>query len=289
LTIWSIKSYFITSKLPLNFGIVTGDFYCGFNELTTLIGSPKEVNGYFYLIYTFMLLFEKFKDIETICDDYGIKNYTITNDGLVNVDGYVNISHMRLTKLPFNFGFVTGYFICNSNQLTSLEGGPKEVGGDFFCHNNRLTSLKGCPKEVGGVFFCGFNELTSLIGGPKEVGGDFFCGFNELTSLIGGPKEVGGDFFCGYNELTSLIGCPKEVGEHFYCTNNQLTTLEGCPKEVGGNFHFENNPLPKLILDNYQYINQIIKIQDDYSIWRKDGSLDEYRFKELMKEIKEGL
>jgi hypothetical protein len=32
-------------------------------------------------------------------------------------------------------------------------------------------------------------------------------------------------------------------------------------------------------------IKHIIKYQKDYSIWRKDGTLDEFRFSELMRDI----
>ncbi len=33
------------TKLPLKFNKVNGDFYCGYNQLKTLEGCPKEVNG----------------------------------------------------------------------------------------------------------------------------------------------------------------------------------------------------------------------------------------------------
>ena len=85
--------------------------------------------------------YNEYKDIDAICQRYGITNYTI-NNGLVDVDASVNLSSRKLTKLPLQFGKVTGNFFCNDNQLTTLEGGPKEVGGDFYCVNNPL------PKEI---------------------------------------------------------------------------------------------------------------------------------------------
>jgi hypothetical protein len=75
------------------------------------------------------------------------------------------------------------------------------------------------------------------------------------------------------------------VGASFYCHNNQLTSLEGAPVEVGVIFRCDNNPLPQLILDNLDIIKHIIKYQEDYSIWRRDGTLDEFRFWEMMREI----
>jgi hypothetical protein len=32
-------------------------------------------------------------------------------------------------------------------------------------------------------------------------------------------------------------------------------------------------------------IREIIKNQEDYSIWRRDGTLDEFRFREMMQDI----
>ena len=146
-------------------------------------------------------LFESFSDIGSICDEYGITNYTINSDGSIDVDGDVNLTNKKLTKLPVKFNKVSGNFYCSSNKLT-LEGGPKEVGGDF------------------------------------------------------------------------------------YCSNTQLTTLEGSPKEVGGDFNCFNNQLPKSIVNNIKYIKKILEYGEDYSIWRSDNTLDEYRFNDMMEEIK---
>jgi len=66
-------------------------------------------------------LFESFEDIDSICSEYNITNYTI-NNGLVDVDGSVNLHKQKLTKLPLKFGKVTGGFFCSNNKLTSLEG-----------------------------------------------------------------------------------------------------------------------------------------------------------------------
>ena len=146
-------------------------------------------------------LFEKFQDIDSICNKYRIRNYTINADGLIDVDGDVYLDNKRLTKLPLKFGKVTGDFDCHNNQLTTLEGAPREVGGGFDCYYNQLTTLEGSPREVGGYFSCSINKLTTLEGGPREVGGDFYCRNNKLTTLEGGPREVGGYFFCGYNPI----------------------------------------------------------------------------------------
>jgi hypothetical protein len=73
-------------------------------------------------------------DIKSICQKYNIKNWTINEDGSVDVDGVVNLSGKGLTQLPLKFGKVSGGFYCSDNLLTSLEGAPIEVDGDFYCY-----------------------------------------------------------------------------------------------------------------------------------------------------------
>jgi len=197
-------------------------------------------------------------DVEKICKKFGIENWSI-RDGLVDVDGNVNLSHRRLTKLPLKFGRVSGGFYCVGSQLITLEGSPKEVSGDFSCSDNKLTSLEGAPKEVSGYFYCGYNKLTSLEGAPKEVSGSFDCSNNKLTTLDGSPKEVSGSFWCSYNKLTTLDHMPN----------------------IRGNIYINNNPLPEEILNLPQdKLKDVIFDQDFYEIWR-DGKLFLPRWKEL--------
>jgi hypothetical protein len=236
----------------------------------------------------YLKYFESSENIDSICKKYSIENYNINPDGTVDVDGDVDLSDMGLDKLPLKFGYVSGYFYCTWNYLTSLEGSPKEVGETFDCADNGLTSLEGAPRKVGRGFFCNDNQLTSLRGCPEEVGGNFNCSTNKITSLEGDPMKVGGGFSCQNNKLTSLIGSPEIVVNSFWCNDNQLKSLMGAPEEIGGDFRCHNNPtLPKEILNNYKYIKKIVKYQNDYNIWRRDDTLDAYRFSDMMKEILE--
>jgi hypothetical protein len=127
--------------------------------------------------------FDEFK-IKQICDNYGIRNYTIV-DGLVNVDGDVNLRGKGLTKLPVQFGIVTGNFLCWENNLTTLEGSPREVIGGFSCGFNQLTTLEGSPREVGKNFYCSNNkQLTSLVGAPELIEGKFYCINTPVHSIF---------------------------------------------------------------------------------------------------------
>ena len=124
---------------------------------------------------------EERQEIIEICKEYNIENYTIKDDGTVDVDDDVNLNRRKLTELPLKFGIVNGYFSCSNNELTSLVGGPEKLDSYFNCSNNELTSLVGGPEKLGGSFWCENNQLTSLIGAPREVGGNFWCYSNQLT------------------------------------------------------------------------------------------------------------
>jgi len=116
--------------------------------------------------------------------------YTINDDGSIDVEGSVNLSRKKLTKIPFKFRNVSGGFYCNNNQLTSLKGSPNTVGGGFYCYFNQLTSLEGAPNNVGGGFYCYNNKLTTLDGAPDTVGGSFSCynnpnlSYSELFKIV---------------------------------------------------------------------------------------------------------
>jgi len=132
----------------------------------------------------FIKLYESFTNIDNICIYYNIKNYTINSDGIVDVDGDVNIYNKKLTKLPLKFGNVTGNFYCNYNELISLEGCPKLVGGVFDCANNILETLEGCTQILGGSFHFTYNEIRDLYGFPEFFDGDVYYNFNPVSEIL---------------------------------------------------------------------------------------------------------
>jgi hypothetical protein len=202
-------------------------------------------------------------EIDSICQKYGIQNYTINHDGTVDVDGNVNLSKKGLTKLPLKFNKVSGHFYCHSNQLTSLEGCPQEVGVNFYCYQNKLTSLEGGPKEVGSDFSCHSNQLTSLEGCPREVGGNFWCSINQLISLEGVPQEVGGAFYCHSNQINIL--------------KNELEFVN-----ITGEFDIEGNPIYAVyrLFDDFK----LFKDSLDYNYFREPNLIVKHRFEEACEE-----
>lgn len=158
--------------------------------------------------------------IHALCKRYRIRNYTINEDGSIDVDGDVDLTRKGLTKLPLRFNKVTGDFYCFYNKLTNLKRCPIYVGGNFNCHSNELITLKWCPKFVGGDFNCCNNRLITLKWAPTAVtNGDFNCYGNELTLLEGAPLYVGDCFRCGHNPLTTLHGIPYTVIKDVDCDN----------------------------------------------------------------------
>lgn len=152
----------------------------------------------------YIKLFENYQDIDRTCDQYYISNYTINEDGSIDVDEDVNLANSDLSILPLNFNKVNGYFNCGINKLTSLEGCPKYVEDRFICKNNKLTSLIGSPKYVGDYFDCENNQLTSLEGCTANINDNFYCSYNLLTTLRYFP-EVKYGIYIANNPL------PKEI------------------------------------------------------------------------------
>jgi hypothetical protein len=184
-------------------------------------------------------------------DTHKITNYTVREDGLIDVTGSVLLVHASFTELPVKFGRVSGSFAYHKcRNLTSLNGTPTEVGGSFDCSVcTSLTSLNGAPNSVGGSFDCSVcTSLTSLNGAPTSVGGDFDCSLcTNLTSLEGAPTEVGGSFDCSVcTSLTSLNGAPTSVGGDFDCSGcTSLTSLIYLPKQINGQLRIMNVPKVK--------------------------------------------
>ena len=106
------------SELPLKFNIVTGDFRCVYNNLTSLKGAPKHVSGHF------------------LCYENNLTS-------LQYLPGYIgksfNCSNNQLTSLEYGPDIISNGHVynCNRNNLTNLDHCPSDIVGDFhFQYNN---------------------------------------------------------------------------------------------------------------------------------------------------------
>jgi len=111
----------------------------------------------------YIKLYESFEDIDSICRNYDIENYTINSDGSIDVDGDVNLFNRDLTILPLKFGKVSGYFHCGNNLLTTLEGCPQSVGKEFYFNNNELRDLYGFPEFFDGNIYYDSNPVEEIL------------------------------------------------------------------------------------------------------------------------------
>jgi hypothetical protein len=134
--------------------------------------------------------------ISLICRKYGIRNYTINDDGSIDVIGDVFIGSIK--ELPLIFNDVSGDFDCSGSELTTLKGCPRWIGGSFNCDFNNLTSLEFSPNYVGGWFSCEYNDLTDNYC-ETEIGGNFYTNLEQGGLIINSDNKA-----TNYNEWRKL-------------------------------------------------------------------------------------
>lgn len=149
----------------------------------------------------------------------------------------------------------------------------------IFLRNKEIQYL--CTKY-------GISNYTINLDGSIDVNGDVYLSNKKLKKIPLKFNKVSGNFYCSNNSLISLKNCPIEVGGNFDVEYNFLSSLDGCTKNIGGLiFVIEGNLLHSLLKSKSTYITEILRYQDDYSIWNKDKTLNVYRFNDMMEEIEE--
>lgn len=155
-------------------------------------------------------------ELEEELEEFEITNYTINDDGTIDVDGDVDLSGKGLKKIPFRFGKVTGNFEVDTNELDSLEGSPYYVGGNFYCFDNNLENLIGSPDEVVGTFDCSGNQLETLEGMTLEIGGDFICYDNTDLRELDSLSNIEGQIKCSiYLDIRKFKGYCSKIKNTF--------------------------------------------------------------------------
>ena len=129
-----------------------------------------------------------------------IKNYSIQPNGIVDVNGDVNLYNKKLTSIPVQFGSVGEDFDCSYNNLTSLAGAPSSVGGYFNCYINHLTSFHNIHKiikSIGEEFLCDDHKIKShilgllLIKNLKQI-----YGIKDVENIINKYLPLGDIHLC---------------------------------------------------------------------------------------------
>ena len=214
------------------------------------------------------------------CKSLGIQNYTINDDGTVDVNGdlviYLSLDARKdePPNILINFNKVNGDVDISLNWRNlgrnELPFTFNEVTGSFFVDHCQLESLKGCPKKVGRCFSARVNILFTLEGAPKTVGSDFSVSHNLLRDLKGSPKYVGGYVDVSSNELESLEGLTSRIDGALDFSDNRITSFDhytDCKITAEG---FVSNPISlifELLLqrDNQNRNVGAILRNDDFS------------------------
>jgi hypothetical protein len=149
---------------------------------------------------------EEMDQIDSICKEYGISNYSINSDGSIDVNGHVDLSVSNLTSLPLKFDRVDGMFDCSRNKLTTLDGAPNYARA-FDCSNNNLTSLENGPNETKFHYACDSNRLVNLVGVAQRIGTYLSCRKNRtLISLYANTDiDLEGNFYRDMQHMPSGI------------------------------------------------------------------------------------
>jgi hypothetical protein len=122
--------------------------------------------------------------MEELCNKYGINDYTINEDGFVNVDGSVDLNNCNLTEIPIKFGRINGDFKCAFNRLVNLKNSPTYVYKNFYCNGNYLTTLFEGPKVVNGEYWCSRNNLKDIQGFPESFQSDLYIVMNPICEIL---------------------------------------------------------------------------------------------------------
>jgi hypothetical protein len=194
------------------------------------------------------------------CLHYGIENYTIQEDGTVNVDGDVYMSGgLLFDKLPFKFGEVTGSFDMRYfENISTLNNCPTVVGRNFY-----ISAVGAGPFSKGYGGYSDDEIKQALDEERKELLATW-----KLDSLNGGPERVGGTYTIHKcPNLKSLNGAPSFIGGQLDIMGCENLPIFAALKIAG----MTNHPMfnaPMLYLDNSF-------VQDAFAkCYKQDGTGD---------------
>ena len=93
------------------------------------------------------------EQIDKICKEYNITDYTINNDMSIDVNNNINLQLNTLEVLPIIFNKVNGSFFCELNNLNTLKYSPKYIEGNFNLAFNNIKTFEHFPEVEGDIIF----------------------------------------------------------------------------------------------------------------------------------------
>lgn len=111
-------------------------------------------------------------------------DFTIHDDGVVDVDGGVSVYMDNMNRLPIRFGTTRNFTLFNAEDLETLEGCPRIVNGDFKVYDGLFEDLQGGPQIVKGDFSTTGIYFKTLEGSPQEIGGRWWLNYSDRLPLL---------------------------------------------------------------------------------------------------------
>lgn len=325
-------------KLPVKFKLVDGYFDISNNELVSLEGCPKIVTRDFNCSKNNLTsLFEGPIEVGDLdCSHNQLKSLSYAPK---EVKGNFDCSYNLIESIKGMPRTIKGNFNCSNNKIPSLKGGPKNVDLNFDCSDNLIETLTGGPICVGQNYSCIRNNLTDLDGVADEIGWDLITDvrlnhvanthsaeeniwrykgaeaishiykpivaltniedisrwlkkheIRSFTILKDNSVNVHGDVRLS-NKLANLLKLPLSfniVEGDFDISDNELTSLEGGPKKVQGSFMCHNNEIfslkgaPKEVGGSFIVLkNNITSLEHSPTLVKEDFICSHNPIKEL--------
>lgn len=146
-------------KIPVQFGVVDGDFDISKNYLKSLKGSPHTVRDFY-------------------CTDNELKTLEFGPD---RVNRGYNCSHNQIETLEFLPSILKDSLSCDHNKLKSFKGLEKfNELYTLFASHNELGSLEYAPSNITYALHVNDNQLTDLNHLPEKLK-VLLCSNNALT------------------------------------------------------------------------------------------------------------
>lgn len=164
-----------------------------------------------------------------------IMNYTIEDDGTVNVGGNVELDNMgsQFRELPVQFGKVTGNFITKDVALQSFKGFPKEVGGDFVIKQRIIVKdYTGAPEIIRGDALMKPVQAQSLKGFPKKIEQSAVITVSGDKHSLSDLGEFGSGLYINVEDapLPNFHGIQSKFNGRLEIWSKGATSLEGFPE-----------------------------------------------------------
>lgn len=222
-------------------------------------------------------LFDQKLLISKWLDSKNIKNYTITDNLIINVEGDVDISsvisratsamgrptidkELQIDEIPFQFGNVSGNFNCSYNKLVSFKGCPEYIGGKFDASYNQIDTFEFFPKFVGSEISLHYNNLNSLKFFPhdflSETNSAIYFSYNKIFDLRYMPYKFFSRIFFYKNPIDKII---ELISPH-----SLQSTYENNKRKLLYKYMVEYEPIigNKIYLDKFKDVIYMIDMKD---------------------------